>query len=57
MQALLLFEAELASRPDARAAAGFEAVSALLRGLGLPADSPALAEPDVLQPDEEGGNG
>jgi len=56
-EALLLFEAELASRPDARAAAGFEAVSALLRGLGLPADSPALAEPDVLQPDEEGGNG
>jgi len=56
-EALLLFEAELASRPDARAAAGFEAVSALLRGLGLPADSPGLAEPDVPQPDEEGGNG
>ena len=54
---MLLFEAELASRPDARAAAGFEAVSALLRGLGLPADLPGLAEPDVPQPDEEGGNG
>ena len=43
-EVLLLFEAELAKRPAARAASGFEAVSAMLQGLGLPDNSPALAD-------------